>query len=86
MFDADRLYSEHALHLRADLKLPATKFSVLVKYDFDRRSAYDVEFTLKQAIRSIEPFVSYRSFPGTLSFGVSVRMQKLLEALQKRGG
>src|SRR5581483_3329857 len=35
-FDMDRLYSEHAIHARADIILPATSLSILLKYDFDR--------------------------------------------------
>lgn len=85
-FEADRLFSGRAVHLRTDLRLPATKFALLIKHDLDRNRTYDVEFIVKQVIRSVEPFFSYRSFPGTIAFGVSIRADKLLEALKKRAG
>lgn len=84
LFDADRLYSTDGLHLRFDFDFPATDFSVLLKYDFDRKSWYDVEFTLGQVAHCIRPFVIYRKFPGLLTFGFQIRAEKLFESLRRR--
>jgi len=84
LFDADRLYSTDGLHLRFDFDFPATDFSVLLKYDFDRKSWYDVEFMLGQVAHCLRPFVIYRKFPGLLTFGFQIRAEKLFEALRRR--
>lgn len=83
-FDADRLYSAHALHLRADLNLPATDLSILLKYDFDRKRLYDVEISLHQVAHCIKPFIAYRQFPGSLTFGFQLRADKLFDALKRK--
>lgn len=84
LFDADRLFSKNGLHFRMDLDLAATDLSVLLKYDFDRGDVYDIEFALEQVMPVIRPFVSYRSFPGSIAFGFTLRADDLLNALKRR--
>ncbi|HET6644021.1 MAG TPA: LptA/OstA family protein [Fimbriimonadales bacterium] len=83
-FDNDRLYSNHAAHFRADFDFPSTDLSLLLKYDFGRQKLYDIEVKLGQAMDCIRPFFSYRSFPGTITFGFTLRAEKLFEALRRR--
>jgi hypothetical protein len=83
-FDADRLYSSHALHFRTDVNLPATNLSVLMKYDFDRKRVYDIEVSLRQVAHCITPFFAYRQFPGSFTFGFELRAEKLFNALKRR--
>ncbi len=83
-FIADQLYSSKAMHMRFDFRWKPTDLSLLFKYDFDRESLYDYEIAIGQVIRSVKAFVTYRKFPGTLTFGVELRADKLLEALSKR--
>lgn len=84
LFDADRLYSSNALHLRMDFDLPATGVSLLLKYDFDRKDLYDIELHLSQIAHCVTPFVNYRRFPGMLTFGFKVRADELFDSLKRR--
>ncbi|HZH97697.1 MAG TPA: hypothetical protein VEX38_01890, partial [Fimbriimonadaceae bacterium] len=84
-FEADRLYSTNALHLRTDIDFGATKLNLLGKYDFDRRSWYDYEIAVTQAAGCVEPFVAYRRFPSTLTFGLRLRIDDFLELINRRG-
>jgi hypothetical protein len=83
-FDNDRLHSTTAAHFRADLKYPNTDLSVLIKYDFDKRDLYDIEFAIGQVADCIRPFVSYRKFPGTFAIGFTLRADNLFAALKRR--
>ncbi|MCH8275298.1 MAG: hypothetical protein IH851_10960 [Armatimonadetes bacterium] len=83
-FDADRLFSMRAVHFRMDLALPATDLSILLKYDFDRGTWYDIEVSLGQVAHCIQPFIAYRKFPGSVSFGFQVRADNLFNALKRR--
>ncbi|MBA3725653.1 MAG: LPS-assembly protein LptD [Armatimonadetes bacterium] len=83
-FDNDRLYSTQAAHLRADFDFASTDLSLLLKYDFDRRRWYDFEVSFGQVMHCIRPFFSYRSFPGTIALGFTLRADKLFEALRRR--
>lgn len=83
-FIADQLYSKNALHLRLDFHWKPTDLSLLFKYDFDKSDLYDVEVSLGQVLRSVRPFISYRSFPGSIAFGVTLRADNLLAALTRR--
>ena len=83
-FIADQLFSKNALHLRLDFHWKPTDLSFLLKYDFDRNDLYDIEVSLGQVLRSVRPFISYRSFPGSISFGVTLRADNLFAALEKR--
>ncbi len=83
-FNADRLYSLHAIHLRTDLNLPATDLAILLKYDVDRKRLYDVEISLRQVAHCITPFFAYRQFPGSFTFGFELRADKLFNALKRR--
>lgn len=84
LFNADRLYSEHGLHFRADFDLPATDISLLLKYDFDKADLYDVEVSVGQVAHCIRPFVTYRKFPGSFQFGFTLRADKLFDALKRK--
>lgn len=84
LFNSDRLYSEHGLHFRADIDLPATDISLLLKYDFDRAALYDVEVSVGQIAHCIRPFVTYRKFPGSFQFGFTLRADKLFDALKRK--
>lgn len=83
-FQVDRLYSKSAVHARSDLNLGPTKLSLLGKYDFDRKSWYDYQISLRQVAGCLEPFVVYRNFPSSLNFGVRLRLDSLFDAIARR--
>lgn len=84
-FEVDRLFSLGGYLLRLDADLGPTKFSLLSKYDWDLRKWYDNEISVRQAMGSLEPYVTFREFPRTLTFGVRMRLEDVLERLSKRG-
>lgn len=83
-FLADRLVSRHAVHLRGDLNLGPTKLSYLAKFDFDRNSWYDKEFSISQVIGCFEPFIVRREFPSDYAFGVRFRLDDFFDILERR--
>jgi hypothetical protein len=84
MFDSDRLYSEHAAHVRFDITGSTSALSLLLKYDIERGKWYDVEVALEHTFDCVRAFVAYRKFPGTISAGIKLRADRLFEALRKR--
>lgn len=85
-FVADRLFSKSGYHLRLDADFGTTQFSYLAKYDDNRKKWYDNEFSITQTIGSIMPFVSYREFPRSFTFGVKLRAEETLNRIAKRFG
>lgn len=83
-FASDELYSTRTLHLRADLDLGATTLGILGKYGFGDRRWFDTEISLSQVAGCLEPYVLYRRFPRTLSFGVRFRLDDLFERIERR--
>ncbi len=83
-FENDKLYSTRAFHGRIDLDFGSTKLSFLTKYDLDRRKWYDNEIGLSQVAGPINPFVIYREFPRSLTFGVKLRAEDVFERLRLR--
>jgi hypothetical protein len=83
-FIADRLVSKRAGHLRADLNFGRTKLSYLAKFDFDRETWYDKEYSISQVLGCIEPFLIRREFPRDYAFGVRFRMDDLFDILERR--
>jgi hypothetical protein len=84
LFEQDSLFSRGAYHLRGDFDWRTTRLSVLGKYDVGRRSLYGYEVAVAQAIGCIEPFVAFRSFPRSFSFGIRLRLDDLEEAIRRR--
>lgn len=82
-FAVDELYSKRALHLRTDFRFPATDLSLLLKYDFDRKSLYDIEVAIGQVAHCVRPFFAWRKFPGSFAVGFQVRADNLFEALKE---
>jgi hypothetical protein len=83
-FVADRLFSTSGMHWRADIDFGSTVFSYLGKYDFNRGKWYDNEIGLRQVIGSLEPYITYREFPRSFSFGVKLRLDQTIERLTQR--
>lgn len=83
-FLADRLFSSSAFHLRGDVDFGSTMVSYLGKYDFDRSKWYDNEISVRQVIGALEPYITYREFPRSFSFGFSLRLDQTLERLARR--
>lgn len=84
MFVADRLFSTGGFLLRADANFGSTKLSYLTKWDRGQRKWYDNEITLSQAAGALEPYVGFREFPRTLTFGARLRVEEVFERLSKR--
>lgn len=80
----DRLFAMRAFHGRVDVDFGATRVSLLSKYDFDRRKWYDNEIGFSQVAGPIEPFVVFREFPRTLSFGIRFRADEVFDRIQRR--
>lgn len=83
-FIADELYATRAFHLRADLDLGPTKLGILGKYDLVDKRWFDTEVSLTQVAGCLEPYVLFRRFPRTLSFGVRFRLDDLFERIERR--
>lgn len=84
IFEADRLFSAHAVHLRTDLDLGHTHLNVLSKFDTDGRDWYDTEFGVSQQVGILEPYFIYRQFPKGYSFGLRLRVDSIVDALERR--
>lgn len=84
LFENDRLFSMRAFHGRMDVDFGSTRVSFLTKFDFDRRKWYDNEIGLSQVVGPIEPFVTFREFPRTVSFGVRFRADEVFDRIQRR--
>ena len=83
-FDIDRLFATRAFHGRLDFDFGTTRLSFLTKYDLDRRKWYDNEIGLSQVAGPIEPFVTFREFPRTVTFGVRLRAEQAFDKLRQR--
>jgi len=84
MFEADRLESSNAIHLRADVNLGATKFSYLTKYDRGSGKWFGREYSASQVMGAFEPFIVYRSIPSDYRFGIRLRADSWFEILRSR--
>lgn len=80
----DAPYSTAGWRLRSDLQLGSARLSALAKYDFGTRTWYDFEGSLAIGQGCLEPYVAWRKFPSEYRFGVRVRLDTLLERLQRR--
>lgn len=83
-FDADRLYSLRAYHFRLDTDLGSTKLSFLSKYDIERSKWYDNEIAVRQVAGSLEPYITYREFPRSFTFGVRMRLEDVFDRISRR--
>lgn len=84
LFENDRLFSMRAFHGRFDVDFGSTRVSLLSKYDFDRRKWYDNEIGFSQVAGPVEPFVIFREFPRTISFGLRFRADEVFDRIQRR--
>ena len=84
LYLADELYSLNTLDLRSDFEFGPHRLSLLAKYDTERRRWYDNEFALYQVIGPIEFFARYRTFPSQFVFGGQVRLDSVLNQIEKR--
>lgn len=83
-FIADRLFSKNGYHLRLDADFGTTQISYLAKYDEGRKKWYDNEIALSQTIGSVIPFIAYREFPRSFTFGVRLKAEETLAKLSER--
>lgn len=83
-FRLDELFATRTFHGRVDVDFGATKLSFLTKYDFERRKWFDNEIGLSQVLGPIEPFITFREFPRTVTFGVRLRAEQAFDRLRRR--
>jgi hypothetical protein len=83
-FAFDRLFRDQALHLRADIFAGPLTARYLWKYDFERGLIYDREYEFAYVAGAFEPFIQYRQFPGSYSFGIRFRMDNVVNRLVSR--
>jgi hypothetical protein len=83
-FSFDRLYSERAVHLRADWVSGPYTARYLAKYDFDRMLWYDREYEIAVVANVFEPYVLVRDFPSDTRFGIRFRLDGLGDKLKER--
>jgi hypothetical protein len=83
-FDADRLESSNAVHLRGDLRLGPTRLSYLTKYDRGTGVWFDREYSISQIMGAFEPFIIYRGIPSDYRFGIRLRADSWFEILRSR--
>lgn len=83
-FEADRLFSLGGYHLRMDADFGPTRISYLTKYDNARRKWFDNEIAVSQKLGGISPFISYREFPRSFSFGVKLTVEDTLKRISER--
>ncbi|MEQ1934465.1 MAG: hypothetical protein ABL962_11410, partial [Fimbriimonadaceae bacterium] len=80
----DRLFSRYGYHLRMDAELGLFSFSVLSKYDSGMRKWFDNEFQASFRAGSINPYVSYRQFPRSFSFGFQLQAEEVFKRIAAR--
>jgi hypothetical protein len=85
LFFSDEIYRLNSVNFRGDLMLGPREISVLLKYDPLVGDWYDTEFKLSQAVGCLEPYLIYRAFPRGLVFGLSLRIDDLMNTLKRRG-
>jgi hypothetical protein len=83
-FAIDELFSTRAFHGRVDFDFGPTKLSLLSKFDFEKRKWFDNEIGLSQVLGPIEPFITFREFPRTVTFGVRLRAEQAFDRLRRR--
>lgn len=83
-FVIDRLFATRTFHGRMDFDFGTTRLSFLTKYDFERRKWFDNEIGLSQVAGPIEPFITFREFPRTVTFGVRLRAEQAFDRLRQR--
>lgn len=83
-FDADRLFSLGGYQLRLDADFGPTRISYLTKYDNARKKWFDNEIAVSQKLGGISPYISYREFPRSFSFGVKLTVEDTLKRISKR--
>ncbi|MCB8932354.1 MAG: hypothetical protein M9921_08815 [Fimbriimonadaceae bacterium] len=83
-FEADRLLIPRGVHLRADLTLGPRKLSYLTKWDPSTRTWIDRQYSASQVMGCFEAFVVFRDIPSEYRFGLRMRIDRLVEALQNR--
>ncbi|MHB8635422.1 MAG: hypothetical protein ACYC96_03000 [Fimbriimonadaceae bacterium] len=84
LYQSDELYSLDSLDLRTDVQFGPHRVSLLAKYDADRRRWYDAEIAVFQTVGPLQFFARYRSFPSQVVFGGEVRLDSVINELQKR--
>jgi len=84
VFAIDPLVSTRAFHGRIDVDLGTTRLNFLTKFDFDRRKWYDNEIGISQVIGPIEPFIVFREYPRTITFGFRLRAEQAFDRLRQR--
>lgn len=84
LFENDRLFAMRSFHGRMDVDFGSTRVSLLSKFDFGRRKWYDNEIGFSQVAGPLEPFIVFREFPRTISFGVRFRADEVFDRIQRR--
>jgi len=83
-FDFDRLYTDRAVNLRADLLFRSFDLSLLVRYDLRSRRVFDREVRLAVPIGLFEPYLVFREFPRSFYAGIQFRLDSIVGRLQQR--
>ena len=84
LYQVDELYSVNGVDVRLDYDIGPHRFSLLGKYDTDRRRWYDREILVAQNVGPIQVFARLRTFPSQLIFGGELRLDSIVGELLKR--
>ncbi len=83
-FDVDRLVSPRGWIWRVDYSLGPRSISYLQKWDGVGRKWFDREYAIKQTLGCFEGFVLYREVSSEFRFGLSLRIDRFVNAIQRR--
>lgn len=83
-FAMDQLYTNRSVAFRLDLLKAPTRLSLLAKLDLETQKWFDHELRLRQVAGSLEPFVVWRRFPSSFSFGVRLRIDEIFDSFARR--
>lgn len=84
LFLTDRPDATSALHARAEVTIGPRRFGMLGKYDVRQGKWFDREYSFAQKMGNFELYVVKRQFPDSLRFGITVRLDRILDALSRR--
>jgi hypothetical protein len=83
LYSIDPLYAADGFVFRADLNLGPTRLSYLSKWD-PNLGWFDREYTVRQAVGCLEPFLVVREYPRSYDLGIRLRLDEFYDVLRRR--
>lgn len=83
-FASDSLFSPRGWIFRTDVLAGPRKFSYLAKWDSSSNQWIDREYQASQVMDCFEAYILFRENPSEYRFGIRMRIDRFLNALQRR--